>query len=100
MKKIRKILLTTILLSLSIVISGCGRKKINLNDYIEISLSGNYNGQATASANINYDSIIAFMHEGEEIDDFSLISEYIALENAFKVTLDKVSLLNNGDIIH
>ena len=90
-----------VVLSSAVMLSGCGRAKINASDYVTIKFSG-YDNFGTASASIDRyqmmtDNPEAFgLDKGNELDELKAAAQ---LEESIDGKLDKTSELKNGDTV-
>lgn len=90
------------LMSCAVVFTGCGEKKVNLNDYLEVSYSG-YDTVGTASSRFDIDKMIkdnpeAFGIKGDPTDT-ELLAVEIDLDGVIDGSFSKSSELSNGDSI-
>lgn len=93
MKKLRIVLTVALTMAAALLLSGCAKKTIDINDYVEITFEGN-SGEGTASAYFNFEKLIS---ENSDIfkDGSVARSEF---KNAV-VKLDKTDNLYEGDVI-
>ena len=85
----------------ALVLTGCGRTEINLNDYVTISYDG-YDTIGTASCTIDKEAMMisnaeAFGMSGDL--DFETLQAGYLVDTSISGSLDKTSNLNNGDTI-
>ena len=100
--KICSIAMTMLSLSMCAVLTGCGRTKINLNDYLTVDYNG-YDTVGTASSSFDLDRMItenpsAFGLKGE-VSEMDLLGVEMQIADSLKGTLNQTSNLSNGDNI-
>ena len=88
--------------TLCLVLTGCGRTKVNLNDYLTVKYDG-YETVGTASSQFDVERLIsenpsAFGLKGE-VSEMELLGVEMVLDEALDGSLDKSSGLSNGDTI-
>ena len=98
----RKYSIAVTVLSLCIVLTGCGRTKVNVNDYLTVNYTG-YDTVGTASSSFDIDRMIqenpsAFGLKGD-VSEMDLLGIEMQISDSFKGKLDKTSNLSNGDSI-
>lgn len=102
MNKKKKRFAGGLLLALCLCAAGCGNKKINLNDYVEIEFGG-YETGGTADYKIDIDQLVEDNLETFGLDEDSSLmavaSVYDALSGKLKGDLDKKDQLSNGDTV-
>lgn len=102
MNKKRRRFAGGLLLTLCLCAAGCGNKKINLNDYVEIEIEG-YETGGTADYEIDIDQLIEDNLETFGLDEDSSLmaaaSVYDSLSGKLKGDLDKKDQLSNGDTV-
>ena len=102
MKKMHSATIVVLSLNLCTVLTGCGRTKINLNDYLTVKYDG-YETVGTASSSFDMEKMIsenpsAFGLKGE-ISEMELLGVEMMLDDTINGSLDKTSGLSNGDTI-
>ncbi len=89
-------------LCLCALFTGCGRTKVNLNDYLSVDCDG-YDTVGTASSNLDIEAMIKENPKAFGLTDSSsemdALSVQIQLEEAISGELDKTSDLSNGDSV-
>ncbi|MBD5143700.1 MAG: hypothetical protein HDT22_08865 [Ruminococcus sp.] len=98
----KKYSIITGIFSLCLVLTGCGRTKINLNDYLTVNYDG-YETVGTASSSFDMEKMIsenpsAFGLKGE-ISEMELLGVEIILDESLNGSLDKTNGLSNGNKI-
>ncbi len=98
-----KIALTSLLAVCTVgVLTGCGSKSVNLNDYLKVSYSG-YDTIGTASYSIDIDRLIEENPEAFGLKDGASEIDVAKIEmdiyDSINGSLDKNSELSNGDKI-
>lgn len=99
---IKAVVLSAGLVSCMAVFTGCGEKKVNLNDYLEVSYDG-YDTAGTASSHFDMDKMIkdnpeAFGIKGDPTD-MELLKIELELDGVIDGKLSKSDELSNGDSI-
>lgn len=94
MKKAKIFLLATILTGTIFAFTGCGAKKLDLNEYVNIEFEG-YDGYGNAVANIDYDKLEKDL-DSMDLDDLAGIGAF-NVEMMAEGNLDKTDGLSNGD---
>ena len=102
MKKMHSAAIVVLSLNLCAVLTGCGRTKINLNDYLTVNYDG-YETVGTASSSFDMEKMIsenpsAFGLKGE-VSEMELLGVEIILDESLKGSLDKTNGLSNGNKI-
>ena len=103
-KKFAKAMVFSAVLAMTAVsFTGCGTKKVNLNDYLDITYSG-YDTVGAASYTFDMEKCIkdnpeAFGIKGEA-SDIDIMKIAFDLDNAVNGKLDKSTELSNGDTIN
>lgn len=114
MKTNRRILMLIVLMISAYMMAGCGKTKIDLNQYVLFEATG-YDGLGTAKATIDYDSLTADYGAKLKINTKKMSSEQKEILSAFyggenqgvklladfyvSGSLDKTSDLKNGDSV-
>lgn len=101
-RMIKAVVLSAGLVSCMAVFTGCGAKKVNLNDYLDVSYSG-YDTVGVATAEFDYEKMIkdnpeAFGIKGEP-SEMELLSIEVALDDVIDGSLSQSTKLSNGDSI-
>lgn len=97
MQKRKPIALIVIIAMLPILVTGCGKKKIDVMDTVDLQFSG-VNGHGTAILKDAYDwESQAMEAAGIEIKDFYSLGEAFFLENAVAYEISPSEALSNGD---
>ncbi len=99
---IKVVTLSVGLMSCAVMFTGCGAKKINLNDYLDINYSG-YDTVGVATAEFDYEKMIkenseAFGIKGEP-SEMEILNVELALDGVIDGSLSKSTELSNGDSI-
>lgn len=94
MKTKKKIVITVGLLT-GLLLTGCGEKEINLEDYLSVSYSGP-NGYATANVDFNYLDFGDAIVENGKNKEMTLAELAMAADNV-KVSNDAGEKLSNND---
>ncbi len=101
-KIIRLMALSAGLVSCAVVFSGCGAKKVNLNDYIEIKYEG-YDTVGVASYTIDFESMVDENEEAFDIKGGATEEELQEIESDFENVISgsfsKNEELSNGENI-
>lgn len=88
--------------SLAVILSGCGRKEVNVSDYVSLECSG-YDTVGTAAYTIDIEKMIVDNQKAFDLsdgtDDRAYDSVYNRLSEALTGDLDKTDKLSNGDEI-
>lgn len=101
-KTIRLMALSVGLASCAVVFSGCGAKKVNLNDYIEINYEG-YDTAGVASYTIDFESMVDENEKAFDIKGSATEEELQEIESDFENVISgsfsKNEELSNGENI-
>ena len=90
----------------TMVLTGCGKQKINLNKYVSLAAEG-YDGYGRAVVNVDYDLLnkdfAGKLEAAEGMDNIAMLSggskvEFL-FDNYVDYSLDKSSDLSNGDTV-
>lgn len=88
--------------SLSVVLTGCGRSDVNVNDYVTLEYEG-YDSLGTAVCTIDFEKMIDENLKAFDLDEDSSDKAYNSvlkrLTENFSGELDKTTELSNGDKI-
>lgn len=101
-RMIKSVVLSVGMVSCMAVFTGCGAKKVNLNDYLDVSYSG-YDTVGVATAKFDYEKMIkdnpeAFGIKGDP-SEMELLSIEVALDGVIDGSLSQSTKLSNGDSI-
>lgn len=101
-KTIRLMALSVGFVSCAVVFSGCGAKKVNLNDYIEINYEG-YDTAGVASYTIDFESMVDENEKAFDIKGGATKEELQEIESDFENVISgsfsKNEELSNGENI-
>ena len=87
----------------TILLAGCGRETINLNDYLEVEAEG-FDGYGTAEVVVDYNKLVgdhyeAFGLDDDDEDDKDFVKVVEKLSEYITVKTDDLTGLENGDEI-
>lgn len=89
-------------MALPILLTGCGRTKINVNDYLTTEVNG-YDGNGYAGWNVDLGQLVRDNYQAFGLKEGYSVMEYQAvlekLKNNTKANYDKAEELSNGDTI-
>lgn len=109
MKKLKELLLLVIMSVFIFALTGCGKTTVKLNKYVTITADG-YDSMGTASYEFDCDAFkkdysgkIKLSKNNSELSSLGLLTgvttEELLLDTCVSWKLDKISGLNNGDIV-
>ncbi len=100
MRKQKRIVMICIMVVMAALLTGCGKKKIDVMENLIVSFEG-YNGYGTAKLNNEYSwETEAFeIAEIEKIDGFDTFAEALVIEGAVSYEIIPKENLSNGDEI-
>lgn len=103
MKKYKTVLISLVGAGLCLALTGCGEKTVDLNDYVEVEISG-YDGYGTAEVVFDYEAFeedtadLKFSKQSNGALLYDSASAFL-LDNCVNFKLSKDEELSNGDEI-
>ena len=99
MKKMRFIASLACLVSVLLLLTGCGgAKKIDLTEYTEIHTSG-YDGKGTAKLVVDWGKLDEAAFADSKMNPLAALAASVELQESIKYSIDKTEGLSNGDKI-
>lgn len=100
--KIRKVILCAAVFSIALLVTGCGRTKVDLNDYLTLECEG-YDTVGKADFTFDYEKLIDDNPKAfglsKDYSDEDYLGVLLSIDSYIDGDLDKTDSLSNGDTV-